>query len=436
MEQPVVFPRHESYKDSGSDWLGEVPSDWSVESIRAVTQLKSKKNQPDLQVLSVYRDYGVILKDSRDDNHNATSLDTSGYKVVNEGDLVVNKMKAWQGSMGVSEHNGIVSPAYITCRVDAERVFPKFLHYLLRSQPYIGVYNALSYGVRVGQWDMHYEDFKHIPLPLPDRDQQQRIANFLDQKTAEIDEAVAKKQRLMELLKEQKSILINQAVTKGLNPDAPMRDSGVEWIGEVPEHWEIMKLIHACSLLVDGTHHSPKSYSDGSFKYITAKNIKEDGFDFSDISYISEKDHKEIFNRCPAQKNDVLYIKDGATAGIAMINNLTEPFSLLSSVALIRPRLEYFVPNYFKNYLNSETLKSYIRTQIVGGAMTRLTLELISRFKLVTPPLDEQTKIALHCDKVGSEIQSFIFKELSAIEKLNEFKRILISEAVTGKIKI
>ena len=114
MGQSIAFPRYGSYKDSGTDWLGEIPSDWSLESIRAVTQLKSEKGQPDLRVLSVYREYGVIPKDSRDDNHNATSLDTSGYKVVNEGDLVVNKMKAWQGSMGVSEHNGIVSPAYIT----------------------------------------------------------------------------------------------------------------------------------------------------------------------------------------------------------------------------------------------------------------------------------------------------------------------------------
>jgi len=196
------FPRYEAYRESGVEWLGEIPSDWSLETIRAVTQLKSEKGQPNLQVLSVYREYGVIPKDSRDDNHNATSLDTTGYKVVNEGDLVVNKMKAWQGSMGVSEHKGIVSPAYITCRVDADRVYPKFLHYLLRSQQYIGVYNALSYGVRVGQWDMHYEDFKHIPLPLPDRTCQERIATFLDRKTAEIDEAIAKKQRLIELLKE------------------------------------------------------------------------------------------------------------------------------------------------------------------------------------------------------------------------------------------
>ncbi|NQU65294.1 MAG: restriction endonuclease subunit S, partial [SAR324 cluster bacterium] len=237
----MQFPRYESYKDSGVEWLGEIPSGWELKNLRTITNLVSKKNHPTLPVLSVYREYGVILKDSRDDNHNATSLDTSTYKMVEEGDLVVNKMKAWQGSMGISNYKGIVSPAYITCKVSCEAVYPKFLHYLLRSKPYIGVYNSLSYGVRVGQWDMHYEDFKKIPLPVPSKKQQKSIVKFLDQKTAEIDQAIEKKRRLIELLKEQKAILINRAVTKGLNPNVPMQDSDVEWIGEIPAHWTIKR---------------------------------------------------------------------------------------------------------------------------------------------------------------------------------------------------
>lgn len=189
----VAFSKYESYKDSGVEWLGEIPSHWSCKSIRAVTELKSERDRPDLPVLSVYREYGVLLNDSRDDNHNATSLDISSYKVVKVGDLVVNKMKAWQGSMGVSEHEGIVSPAYIICRVDSDKVEAKFLHYLLRSKLYIGIYNALSYGVRVGQWDMHYEDFKKIPLFLPSVEEQKRIVKFIDRKTSEIDQAIAQK---------------------------------------------------------------------------------------------------------------------------------------------------------------------------------------------------------------------------------------------------
>lgn len=204
---------HLSYKQTEISWLGEIPSHWNVLPIRAVTQLKSDKNRSDLQVLSVYREFGVIPKDSRDDNKNVTSADTSNYKAVLPGDLVVNKMKAWQGSMGVSKHEGIVSPAYITCATKPNIVNPQYLHYLLRSSPLVGVYNSLSYGVRLGQWDMHYEDFKQIQIPIPTKEEQQKIVEFLDKKTSEVDLAIAKKEKEIATLKELKAALISEAVT-------------------------------------------------------------------------------------------------------------------------------------------------------------------------------------------------------------------------------
>ncbi len=165
--EKINIEKYSSYKDSGVKWLGKIPSHWEAVSLGSLLELKSDKNHPGYEVLSVYREYGVIPKDSRDDNHNATSLDTTTYKAVEPGDLVVNKMKAWQGSMGISAYRGIVSPAYITCRVTSTKVHPEYLHLLLRSDSYIGEYNRISYGVRVGQWDMHYEDFKKVITLLP-----------------------------------------------------------------------------------------------------------------------------------------------------------------------------------------------------------------------------------------------------------------------------
>ncbi|MHB8790159.1 MAG: restriction endonuclease subunit S [Desulfobulbaceae bacterium] len=432
MAQLVVFPRHESYKDSGSYWLGEIPSDWSVESIRSVTQLKSKKNQPDLQVLSVYRDYGVILKDSRDDNHNATSLDTSGYKVVNEGDLVVNKMKAWQGSMGVSEYNGIVSPAYITCQVDAERVFPKFLHYLLRSQPYIGVYNALSYGVRVGQWDMHYEDFKHIPLPLPDRDQQQSIANFLDQKTAEIDEAIAKKQRLIELLKEQKTIRINQAVTKGLNPDAPMHDSGVEWIGEVPKHWKISALGYITRLDTGATpDRSRPDYWNGSIPWIKTGEIKYNTIVESE-EHITELGLRNSATRI-SQPGTVLMAMygQGVTRGRVAILGIDAAYNQ-ACVALAPCK------KITSKYLYYFFIAAYGFIRDFGNETSQMNLSsgIIRKIKVLLPEINEQTDIVNRADEIEAKYTHMIKSQIQTITLLSEFKQALIASAVTGKIKI
>jgi type I restriction enzyme S subunit len=277
---------------------------------------------------------------------------------------------------------------------------------------------------------------KRIPLAIPPLQEQTKIAQFLDDKTTKIDEAIAIKEQQIQLLKERKQILIHKAVTQGLNPNVTLKDSGVKWIGEIPEGWEVYKFTHLTKLIVDGTHFSPKSYDTGEFKYITAKNIKENDFDFSNISYVTSKDHYSIFPRCPVQKGDILYIKDGATAGIAMINTLEEEFSLLSSVALIRP-IEIIVNNLFlKHYLNSQVIRNYISTQIVGGAITRLTLELINKFKIIVPPLSEQKEISEYIETASQKIETAINLKQQEIEKLKEYKSSLINGVVTGKVKV
>lgn len=434
MSQAVSFPKHISVKPSSVEWLGDIPSTWSLESIRAVTQLKSEKNQPDLQVLSVYREYGVIPKDSRDDNHNATSLDTSGYKVVNEGDLVVNKMKAWQGSMGVSEHHGIVSPAYITCRVDASRVYPKFLHYLLRSRPYIGVYNSLSYGVRVGQWDMHYEDFKRIPLPLPEASEQQRIANFLDHKTTEIYQAIAKKKRLIELLKEQKAILINQAVTKGLNPDARMHDSGVEWIGEVPEHWSVVRLKHLSKKITDGEHISPSLIDEG-IPLLSAKDVRHRDIKFNAAAYVSEVDAKKFRKRCNPEKGDLLIVSRGATVGRIGFVETDREFCLMGSVILVKPN-ERIDPGFLYYSLNQDDVQRSILQISDASAQQAVYLVDVKETIICTPTLSEQRAVYEYLQPRIAGFDQAIELQEKAIVQLTELKAVIISNAVTGKVKL
>lgn len=204
--------RNVRMKDSGVEWIGEIPAHWEVSAITKIAKPVSIKNHPDEELLSVYRDYGVIIKSDRDDNHNRAGENLSSYKLVEPGFLVINKMKTWQGSLGVSPYRGIVSPAYITCKI-GKSIEKRYLHHLLRCRTWINEYNRLSYGVRNDQWDMRYDDFKYVPVLLPPMDEQKKIADYLDSKLAQIDRIVEVIYLEIEKLRELRKTLINDVVT-------------------------------------------------------------------------------------------------------------------------------------------------------------------------------------------------------------------------------
>ncbi len=199
-------------KPSGVEWIGEIPKHWDTVKCNYLFERKHIKNTSGEINLSVYRDYGVIKRDSRDDNYNRISEDISNYKLVEPGDFVFNKMKCWQGSLGISEYRGIVSPAYTVCK-PKQHFFGKYFHHLLRSDSYIQEFNRLSYGIRTSQWELRFDDFKDIIVPYPSMIEQTQIANFLDCKTKQIDELIATENQKIQLLKEYRQSLISEAVT-------------------------------------------------------------------------------------------------------------------------------------------------------------------------------------------------------------------------------
>lgn len=199
-------------RDSGIAWVGDIPAHWLVEKVKFHLQRNEPRNPGDKQVLSVYREYGVIPKDSRDDNHNVTSEDTSNYKYVVPGNLVINKMKAWQGSMGVSEYEGIVSPAYFIYKFTDNQIMPKYLHYLFRSC-YKDEFRRISGGIREGQWDLSPYEFSNTLLLIPPTDEQNRIVSYIDARISEIEFAITEKKQQIETIEEYKKSLIFEYVT-------------------------------------------------------------------------------------------------------------------------------------------------------------------------------------------------------------------------------
>lgn len=200
-------------KDSGAGWMPLIPLHWKADKLKFHLRQRGIKNQIDKQVLSLYREYGIVPKDSRDDNHNVTSEDVSDYRYVRVGDFVVNKMKAWQGSVAVSNYEGIVSPAYFVYEFSDDLINKRYFHYLMRNKTYATEFRRLSGGIREGQWDLPSEALNNTIILLPPIDEQQEIADYLDNKCAEIEQIIADKKSQIETLDGFKKSLIFEYVT-------------------------------------------------------------------------------------------------------------------------------------------------------------------------------------------------------------------------------
>lgn len=236
--------KYDKYKEYPYDWLPVIPAHWEEKSLRNYFFLSDERKgeKTDLELLSVYREYGVIPKASRDDNKNVESEDTSKYKVVHKTDLVINKMKLWQGSLGISQYEGFVSPAYIVAHNKFDGNL-RYLNFFLRSPLVKTYYNRISYGIRVGQWDSDFYSFKQLVIPVPPKDEQDQIVRYLDWQISRINHLIHGYQKQIKLLKERRQTIIDRATTQGINKNVAYKNSGVRWIDNIPEHWNILFLL-------------------------------------------------------------------------------------------------------------------------------------------------------------------------------------------------
>lgn len=414
------------HAQTGLVWMKQVPKEWQKLTIRAITTPKSERNRPDYQLLSVYRDYGVIPKDSRDDNFNRPGNDLSSYKAVMPGDLVLNKMKTWQGSLGISKHQGIVSPAYIVCEV-SRNVNSDYLHYLLRSYPYIFEYNRISYGVRENQWDMRYQDFKQIPLYLPTRPEQDAIVAFLDEKLARIDRYIIEKQKEIQLLNEFKSSLIAQVITKGLNPNVTMKESGVEWIGKVPNHWQPTKL-KCLTRFQNGFAFKPSHWADVGIPIIRIQNLN--GSEEFNYAHLDSAPKSLLVKR-----GDLLFSWSGNKGTSFGPFIWDRDFNGYLNQHIFKLN-NYSLPKKFFYYLlKAVTTEIESRSHGIIGLVHVTKPELGSTF-LYIPTDEEQDAIVVFLDQKIMEIDALIRSSEKSIERVNELRQSLIADAVTGKIAI
>ena len=231
--------RYESYKDSGVKWLGEIPSHWEVKRLRAaLSERKERFNSAEsLMILSLIKDKGIIPYDEKGEVGNKSKDDHTQYKVARKGDLVINSMNVIIGSLGITPYDGYISPAYYAFKPN-NNIFLSYYNYILSLRKVQQSIRCFSKGIMEIRLKISAYDFLSMPFPFPTIKEQEAIANYLDAATSKIDEAIAQQQKMIDLLNERKQIIINNAVTKGLDPNVKMKPSGIDWIGDIPEHWE------------------------------------------------------------------------------------------------------------------------------------------------------------------------------------------------------
>lgn len=385
--------------------------------MKYATRWKSEKGCPDAPVLSLYRDFGVVPKDSRDDNHNVTSLDTSNYKVVDIGDLVINKMKAWQGSMAVSDYRGIVSPAYHVCSITSNKVNKRYLHHLLRNPAYLPEYARLSTGMRIGQWDLGFDDFKNIPFLIPPLDEQAKIADYLDNGCASLDAMLSKTRSSIEEYKKLKQAVITQAIAT--------------------QHCSHIKLKYLMNVIVDCPHETPTYSFTGNYYVIrTADQALASLRCDEDMYRLDASEYKKRTRRLTLDKDDIVYGREGERWGLACIVPESNKYCLGQRIMQFRCNTKFLYPKYAMYALNSEPVYLQGVADTIGSTSPHVNISTVCNYLLPVPALTEQKEIVNYLDAKCAEIDRLIAKKEQLVKELENYKKSLIYEVVTGKREV
>jgi len=431
----MSFPRHSKYKASGVEWLGEVPEQWDVRKIRWLFEIR-KRIAGDLgfDVFSITQQ-GIRIKDL-ESNDGQISMDYSKYQMVEVGDFAMNHMDLLTGGVDIASTRGVTSPDYrvVTIKDYAichDRFFLALFQMCYRNKIFYGFGQGSS---QLGRWRMPTEQFLDFVFPLPPLHEQVAIASFLDRETAKIDALVGEQRRLTELLKEKRQAVISHTVTKGLNADASLLDSGIDWLGKVPKHWNIAGLTKYIPVLVDYRGRTPTKVDDGVF-LVTAKNIRDGKIDyFASEEFIAENEYEEVMRRGKLEIGDVLFTTEAPLGQVANVDRV--------EVALAQRVIKFrgdpdVLDNYFLKYWLMGTFAQADMEQLATGS-TALGIKgsKVGQIRLCLPPLIEQVAIVRFLDEELAKLDTLTAEAQRAIDLLQERRTALISAAVTGQIDV
>jgi len=426
------YKTYDTYKPSGVEWLGDVPAHWKAlrgTYVFKIINERSKKGQEEL--LSVSEHHGVRPRSVSNVNmFMAESYE--GYKLCYPGDLVINSLWAWSRGLGFSKYKGIVSTAYSVYRADHINYDVTYLNYLLRIENYVAQYLIASRGIWISRLLLSDWSFLRLPILTPPKEEQTRIANLLDEKTALIEKGIEIKQKQIELLKERRQILIHNAVTRGLNPHVKMKQSGVEWIGEIPEHWEVKRLKDICLLNIDSLAENTKA--DYEFKYvdISSVNLQNGIFQTEDYTF---KNAPSRARRIAKEGNTIISTVRTYLKAIDFIDNEKSSYIYSTGFAVLQPKKSIY-PQFLAYFVRSDAFTEQVTVNSKGMSYPAINSTDLSRLTIVHCGWEEQKEIVSYIETMSSKISTAISFKEKEIERLREYKATLINSVVTGKVKI
>ena len=429
------FKEYPSYKNSGVEWLGDVPEHWNLKRFGYLFDENKKKNigLQETNVLSL--SYGNIKEKNIDDNKGLLPESFETYQIIEPNDIVFrftdlqNDKRSLRSA--IAKYHGIITSAYIAVKTKQNA---DFYNYLFRAYDLQKVFYSMGEGMRQS---LKMDELNKMPVVLPSKDEQKRIVSFLDTETARIDNLIAKQEKLIELLEEQRKSIISHAVTKGLDPNAPMKDSGVEWLGEVPENWDVVKSKRLFWCKGGFAFSSDEFYEEGNYPVIRISNIQDKSISTDKIVYVNSCS-KKVFKQFSAYTDDLIFCMTGASLGkvgilpkelnFALINQRVGRLDITSCT--VKQFVFYLVSSYgFQNNI-----------RMLGVGLTdnfpNISSDQIGIIDVALPPLSEQQDIVSYLDTENSKIDILIEKQTHLIEKLKEYRASIISHAVTGKIDV
>ncbi|GJL50947.1 MAG: type I restriction-modification protein subunit S [Nitrospirales bacterium] len=447
----MKLPTYPKYKPSGEAWVPELPESWNLVRLRWLSA-RYAGGTPDKSNSSFWDDGDIPWLNSGAVNDGYIT-EPSEY-ITREGFLGSSAKWIPKGALvmalaGQGKTKGMVAQLGFaaTCNQSMAAIIPihriqaRYLYWWLTTN-YFNIRNMAGGEARDG---LNLELLGSIPCPVPEKDEQCAIADFLDRETARIDTLVAKKRTLIERLKEKRTALISRTVTRGLPPDAAraagldphprLKPSGIDWLGDIPESWETERMSRVCNRVTDGAHISP-DLSSADYPFVSTVDIENGRIDYVGSLHTSVECYEFLVRSgCKPLRGDVLFSKDG-TVGRTAIVNFELDFVVASSLVIISPRPRRLESRFLNYWLNNSLLQQNIMLQLSGAALRRISVEKVSRLPVVLPGIAEQRFIADFLDRETAKIDRMTTKVEAAIERLQEYRTALITAGVTGKIDV